>query len=139
MTKKLKATEWDAIAEAWDEEAGEKGVWHQQHDIDPVILEMVGNGTKRDIFGGEHRENYRHPVPSSARYLFSVSAECRISCQRPEGDRYQKEGPEGSERRGRHAVPSFEIYYGCREENKRISAQRNTLFLGFGRGEGRKH
>jgi len=41
MTKTIKA-EWDKIARQWHKEAGEKGLWHQKHDIDPVILKLLG-------------------------------------------------------------------------------------------------
>ena len=35
-------TAWDEMAEWWDKEAGEKGIWHQQHDIDPVMFKLFG-------------------------------------------------------------------------------------------------
>ncbi len=41
MTKKLPKAEWDKVAEWWDIEAGDVGVWHQQNDIDPVIFKML--------------------------------------------------------------------------------------------------
>ena len=48
MEKTKKKSEWDAVAEKWNTAAGETGVWHQQHDIDPVILNMLGKvGGKR--------------------------------------------------------------------------------------------
>ena len=42
MSKKLPKTEWDKIAEQWHREVGEKGVWHQENDIDPVVFELLG-------------------------------------------------------------------------------------------------
>jgi len=38
MVINLKKTTWDEMAEWWDKEAGENGIWHQQHDIDPVMF-----------------------------------------------------------------------------------------------------
>lgn len=43
MVINLRKTEWDKVAEWWDHEAGEKGLWHQQHDIDPVMFKLIGN------------------------------------------------------------------------------------------------
>ena len=41
--KKLPKAEWDTVAEWWDAEAGDAGAWHQQNDIDPVILKTLGD------------------------------------------------------------------------------------------------
>lgn len=38
-----KVSDWDEVAEWWDREAGETGVWHQEHDIDPVIWRVLGS------------------------------------------------------------------------------------------------
>jgi len=40
METKLTNPEWDKVAEEWNKEAGNKGVWHQQHDIDPAIAKI---------------------------------------------------------------------------------------------------
>lgn len=37
-----KNSTWDDVAEWWSDEAGESGVWHQEHDIDPVMLKAIG-------------------------------------------------------------------------------------------------
>lgn len=34
--------EWDKVADLWHRETGEKGLWHQKHDIDPVIFNILG-------------------------------------------------------------------------------------------------
>lgn len=34
---------WNKVARWWDAEAGETGIWHQVHDIDPVIWRILGN------------------------------------------------------------------------------------------------
>jgi len=45
MVKNLKKTEtkWDKMAEWWNQEVGEKGVWHQRNSIDPVVFKKLGN------------------------------------------------------------------------------------------------
>lgn len=37
-----KISDWDDVAEWWDRETGEQGVWHQRHDIDPVVRRVLG-------------------------------------------------------------------------------------------------
>jgi len=32
----------EQIAEQWHKEVGEEGIWHQKHDIDPVIFKLLG-------------------------------------------------------------------------------------------------
>ncbi len=49
MTIKQRKTEWDEAAEWWDREAGEKGIWHQQHDIDPVMFKILRNVNNKII------------------------------------------------------------------------------------------
>lgn len=49
MIKKSPTIEWDQVAEWWNSEAGDAGVWHQQHDIDPVIFEILGNVKNKRI------------------------------------------------------------------------------------------
>jgi len=49
MTTKLPNAEWDKVAEWWDTEAGDTGVWHQQHVIDPVILQTLGDVKNKKI------------------------------------------------------------------------------------------
>ena len=49
MILKQRKTEWDEAAEWWNREAGEKGIWHQQHDIDPVIFKILGNVNNKII------------------------------------------------------------------------------------------
>lgn len=49
MATKLRKAEWDRVAEWWESEAGNKGVWHQQHDIDPVILKTLGKVVGKKI------------------------------------------------------------------------------------------
>ena len=43
MTTKLPKADWDKVAKWWDSEAGNIGLWHQQHDIDPVIFKILGD------------------------------------------------------------------------------------------------
>jgi len=43
MAKELPKAEWNKVAERWDTEAGDVGVWHQQNDIDPVIFKTLGD------------------------------------------------------------------------------------------------
>ncbi len=45
MAKNLKKSDnkWDKMAEWWDKEVGEKGIWHQQHGIDPVVFKTLGD------------------------------------------------------------------------------------------------
>jgi ubiquinone/menaquinone biosynthesis C-methylase UbiE len=43
MSKKFLKAEWDKIAEQWHKEVGKEGIWHQKHDIDPVIFKLLGN------------------------------------------------------------------------------------------------
>lgn len=40
---------WDDVAEWWDREAGESGVWHQQNDIDPVVWRTLGRARGKKI------------------------------------------------------------------------------------------
>ncbi|MDA2921837.1 class I SAM-dependent methyltransferase, partial [Patescibacteria group bacterium AH-259-L07] len=49
MAKKLPKAEWDKVAEWWDTEAGDAGVWHQQNDIDPVIFNILGSVKNKKI------------------------------------------------------------------------------------------
>lgn len=42
MMKLSKNSEWDKVAGWWDTEAGEQGLWHQRHDIDPVMWKVLG-------------------------------------------------------------------------------------------------
>lgn len=49
MTKKIPKTEWDKVAEWWNKEAGDVGVWHQRNDIDPVILKILGDVKNKRI------------------------------------------------------------------------------------------
>src|SRR3989344_612285 len=49
MATKLKKSEWDRAAAFWDAEAGEKGIWHQEHDIDPVMLKVLGSVRNKRI------------------------------------------------------------------------------------------
>jgi len=49
MTKKLPKAEWDKVAEWWNTEAGDVGVWHQQNDIDPVIFKIIGDVKNRRV------------------------------------------------------------------------------------------
>src|SRR3989344_1619277 len=49
MATKLKKSEWDRAAAFWDAEAGEKGIWHQEHDIDPVVLKVLGGVRNKRI------------------------------------------------------------------------------------------
>lgn len=41
--KDLTRSSWDDVAEWWDQEAGDAGVWHQRHDIDPVVVRTLGS------------------------------------------------------------------------------------------------
>lgn len=41
--------EWDKVAKFWDEEAGDTGVFHQKLDIDPVLLEIIGDVKNKNI------------------------------------------------------------------------------------------
>jgi len=43
MSKRLPKAEWDKVADWWDTEAGNAGVFHQQIDIDPAIFKVLGN------------------------------------------------------------------------------------------------
>lgn len=43
MNSRLRKSEWDKAADWWNTEAGDKGVWHQRHDIDPVIFKILGD------------------------------------------------------------------------------------------------
>jgi len=43
MAKKTPKAEWDKVAEWWNTEAGDSGVWHQRHDIDPVVFDVLGS------------------------------------------------------------------------------------------------
>lgn len=49
MSKKLPKSEWDKAAEWWDAEVGDTGTWHQKHDIEPVILKLLGKITNKKI------------------------------------------------------------------------------------------
>jgi len=49
MTKKLPKAEWDKVAEWWNTETGDAGVWHQQNDIDPVIFKILGDVKNKRI------------------------------------------------------------------------------------------
>lgn len=49
MKKKIKRAEWDRAAEWWNAEAGDRGVWHQQNDIDPVIFQILGSIKNKKI------------------------------------------------------------------------------------------
>jgi len=49
MTIKLPKSEWDKVAEEWNTEAGNTGIWHQRHDIDPVIFELLKNLKNKKI------------------------------------------------------------------------------------------
>lgn len=49
MSKKLQKSEWNEVAEWWDKEVADIGAWHQKHDIDPVILELLGNIKNKKI------------------------------------------------------------------------------------------
>lgn len=42
MRQHRKASSWGNVAEIWDRTAGESGMWHQQHTIDPVMLQLIG-------------------------------------------------------------------------------------------------
>ncbi|MBI4426617.1 MAG: class I SAM-dependent methyltransferase [Candidatus Kerfeldbacteria bacterium] len=44
-----KTVSWDKVAEWWDRAAGETGVWHQEHDIDPVVRRLLGRVKSRVI------------------------------------------------------------------------------------------
>lgn len=46
--KKLKA-EWDRVADYWNEDAGDTGVWHQIYDIDPVLFNLLGSVKNKKI------------------------------------------------------------------------------------------
>jgi 2-polyprenyl-3-methyl-5-hydroxy-6-metoxy-1,4-benzoquinol methylase len=41
MATRFPKPEWDQAAAFWDSEAGETGVWHQAHDIDPVMFKVL--------------------------------------------------------------------------------------------------
>lgn len=49
MTTKLPKAEWDKVAEWWNSEAGDAGVWHQKHDIDPVVFKLLGDFKNKKI------------------------------------------------------------------------------------------
>lgn len=36
-------SKWDEVADWWDKQAGESGIWHQRHDIDPVVRNVLGS------------------------------------------------------------------------------------------------
>ncbi len=46
---KLPRAEWDKVADLWHRETGEKGLWHQKHDIDPVIFKLLGRVKIKNI------------------------------------------------------------------------------------------
>ncbi|MEW6170841.1 MAG: class I SAM-dependent methyltransferase [Candidatus Omnitrophota bacterium] len=41
--------EWDRMADYWNKDAGDTGVWHNYTDIDPVIFELLGNVKNKKI------------------------------------------------------------------------------------------
>lgn len=49
MSKRIQKAEWDKVAEWWDTEAGDVGVWHQQNDIDPVIFKVLGDVKNKKV------------------------------------------------------------------------------------------
>jgi len=49
MNKKIPTTEWDNLAEWWDTETGNSGLWHQQHDINPVMFKILGKVKSKKV------------------------------------------------------------------------------------------
>ncbi len=49
MRQISKKTEWDKVAEWWNDEVGDTGAWHQKHDIDPVIFKIIGKIREKKI------------------------------------------------------------------------------------------
>jgi ubiquinone/menaquinone biosynthesis C-methylase UbiE len=49
MKNKIQKSEWDKAAEWWDAGVGDSGAWHQQHEIDPALLKMIGNVKNKKI------------------------------------------------------------------------------------------
>ncbi|MFH1551660.1 MAG: class I SAM-dependent methyltransferase [bacterium] len=49
MKKFILKAEWDKMANYWNKDAGDTGVWHNYTDIDPVILELIGNVKNKKI------------------------------------------------------------------------------------------
>jgi ubiquinone/menaquinone biosynthesis C-methylase UbiE len=49
MSKKLPKAEWDEVADWWDSEAGDRGIYHQRTDIDPVVLKVLGDVKNKKI------------------------------------------------------------------------------------------
>jgi 2-polyprenyl-3-methyl-5-hydroxy-6-metoxy-1,4-benzoquinol methylase len=49
MVKKIPKAEWDRVAEWWDTESGDSGVWHQKYDIDPVVFDVLGGVKNKRI------------------------------------------------------------------------------------------
>jgi len=49
MKQISKKTEWDKVAEWWNNEVGDTGAWHQKYDIDPVIFKIIGKLHKKKI------------------------------------------------------------------------------------------
>ncbi len=43
-------SEWNKIAQAWSEQAGHEGVWHQKNDIDPIVENVLGSINGKKIF-----------------------------------------------------------------------------------------
>jgi ubiquinone/menaquinone biosynthesis C-methylase UbiE len=44
MGSKIKQkSEWDDVAGKWNKMVGESGMWHQKHDIDPIIFKLLGS------------------------------------------------------------------------------------------------
>ncbi len=41
--------EWNKVAKFWNEEAGDEGVSHQKLDIDPVLLQIIGDVKNKNI------------------------------------------------------------------------------------------
>lgn len=49
ILRRSKKSEWDKVADFWDEESGDQGGWHQRHDIDPVMRRVLGPVRKRRV------------------------------------------------------------------------------------------
>lgn len=49
MKQISKKTEWDRVAEWWNNEVGDTGTWHQKYDIDPVIFKIIGKIREKKI------------------------------------------------------------------------------------------
>lgn len=49
MNKLASKAEWDKMADYWNEDAGDTGVWHNYTDIDPVIFELARDVKNKKI------------------------------------------------------------------------------------------